>query len=228
MSTTGTRVTDAHFDYIRARTIAEDELLAALRVAAVDAGLPEIHIAAEQGAFLQVLVAATGAREVVEVGTLGGYSAIWMARGLPPEGRVRSIEFEPRHAAFAESWIARSDVAGMIEVHRGDARDVLPRFGDGSADVAFIDADKAGYERYLQECMRILRPGGLLLVDNAFAFGQILDAQPTEEGVETLRAFNDRMAATPGLRALIVPIGDGCWVGVKDRGRGARGRESAS
>lgn len=215
MSSSATVVTDAHFEYLRARTIPEDPFLRELRSAADSAGLPAIHIAPEQGAFLHILVRLAAAREVVEVGTLGGYSAIWMARALPPEGRVRTVEFDPAHANFAEHWIAKSDVAGMVEVHRGDGREVLPGFGDGTADAAFIDADKAGYPIYLRECLRIVRRGGLVMADNAFAFGQLFDEQPTEEGVEHVRRFNDTVAATDGLRAVIAPFGDGCWVGVR-------------
>lgn len=220
MASSGTRVSEAHFEYLRARTTPEDDLLRQLREAAGEAGLPAIHVAPEQGAFLQILVRLSGAREVVEVGTLGGYSAVWMARGLPSDGRVRTIEVDPRHANFAEHWIAKSDVAGMIEVHRGDGRDVLPRFADGSADAAFIDADKIGYPLYLRECLRIVRDGGLIVADNAFAFGQLFDAEPSDPGVPHVRAFNDLVPTIPELRAVIAPFGDGCWVGVKvDPGR---------
>lgn len=217
MANEGSPVTAAHFEYLRARTIREDPLLRELRAAAVAAGLPEIHVAPEQGAFLQILVRLCGAREVVEVGTLGGYSAIWMARGLPPEGRVRTVEVNPAHANFAEHWIARSDVAGMIEVHRGDGREVLPRFAPDSADAAFVDADKAGYPFYLRECLRIVRVGGLIVCDNAFAFGQILDPRPTDPDVPHLRAFNDAMPGIGALAAVIAPLGDGCWVAVRTR-----------
>jgi len=212
-------ISDARWqDYVRARAVPEDAFLRELREAAVAAGIPTINVPPEQGAFLHVLLLAARAVEVVEVGALAGYSAIWMARALPEDGRVRTIEASPHHANFAETWIARSDVAGKIEVHRGDARAVLPRFADASADAAFIDADKAGYPEYLTECLRILRPGGLVIADNAFAFGQLLDDGPVDPDVEHLRRFNDTVAQTPGLRALIVPIGDGCWVGVKTDG----------
>jgi predicted O-methyltransferase YrrM len=211
------RVTEAHFDYLRARTIGEDRFLRELREAAGPAGLPAIHIAAEQGAFLQILVRLCRAREVVEVGTLGGYSAIWIARGLPPEGRVRSIEVNRSHANFAEHWLAKSDVAGMVEVHRGDGREVLPRFAADSADAAFVDADKAGYPFYLRECLRIVRVGGLIVCDNAFAFGQLFDAEPSDPGVPHVRAFNDLVPTLDSLAAVIAPFGDGCWVGVRTK-----------
>jgi caffeoyl-CoA O-methyltransferase len=152
---------------------------------------------------------------VVEVGTLAGYSAIAMARALPREGRVRTIEIETKHADFAERWIARSDVAGKIEVHRGPGAEVLARFAADSADAAFLDADKGSYPIYLKECLRIVRQGGLIMVDNAFAFGQLFDPKPTDREVPAVRAFNEVMAQTHGVHSIIVPFGDGLWVGVK-------------
>jgi len=138
-----------------------------------------------------------------------------LARALPRDGRVRTLEVSDRHADFAERWIARSDVAGRVEVHRGRGADVLPRFGDDSADAAFLDADKASYALYLEQCLRIVRVGGLIAVDNAFAFGQLFDAEPRDRDVPAIRAFNDRLAAEPRLQGVIVPLGDGCWVGTR-------------
>ncbi len=214
MSADSTRVTERHFAYVRERTTQEDQFLRDLKDAARAAGIPAIWIAPEQAALLQILLRLCGAREVVEVGTLAGYSAIAMARALPQGGRVRTLELSEQHADFAERWIARSDVAGRVEVLRGDARRVLPTLADRSADACFLDADKAGYPAYLQECLRIVRPGGLFLVDNAFAFGQLFDEHPTDREVPAVRAFNDPMAAETRLQKVIVPIGDGLWVGV--------------
>jgi predicted O-methyltransferase YrrM len=111
--------------------------------------------------------------------------------------------------------VARSDVAGRVEVHEGAGAAVLPGFADGSADAFFIDADKGGYAGYLREALRILRPRGLVLVDNAFAFGRLFDEGAQDADVAAVRAFNDEMAATPNLESVIVPIGDGLWVGIK-------------
>ena len=218
MSDTSPPVTAEHFRYLAERTTREDRFLADLKRAATAEGIPSIWIAPEQASFMQILLRAARAREVVEVGTLAGYSAIAMARALPPGGRVRTIEISAKHADFAERWIARSDVADRVEVHSGRAVDVLPRFEAESADACFLDADKASYPAYLRESMRILRPGGLVMVDNAFAFGQLLDEHPTDREVGAVRAFNDHVPTVPGLRAVIVPIGDGLWVGVKTGG----------
>jgi len=217
MSSTSTLVTAEHFAYLAARTRREDRFLADLKRAAAEAGIPAIWISPEQASLMQILLKAAGARRVVEVGTLAGYSAIAMARALPPRaagGSLRTIELMQKHADFAAAWIARSDVADRVEVHRGAGADVLATYEAGSADAAFLDADKQGYPVYLEHCLRIVRPGGLILVDNAFAFGQLFDERPTDREVEAVRAFNDRMAATAGLHGIIVPIGDGLWVAV--------------
>jgi predicted O-methyltransferase YrrM len=214
MSDTSTVVTADHFRYVAERTKREDEFLRDLKHDAAAAGIPQIWIAPEQASFMQILLRAAHVREVVEIGTLAGYSAIQMARALPPNGRVRTIELEARHADFAERWIARSDVAGRIEVHRGPGAAVLRTFAADSADAAFLDADKASYPLYLAECLRIVRKGGLILVDNAFAFGELFAGSPRDD-VAAMRAFNDLMARTAGLQSVIVPLGDGLWVGVK-------------
>jgi predicted O-methyltransferase YrrM len=163
---------------------------------------------------MQILLRASGAREVVEIGTLAGYSAIAMARALPENGRVRTIELNEKHAAFAEEWAKRSDVRGKVEVHRGGGMDVLPKFAADSADAAFLDADKSSYGLYLKECLRIVRRGGLIMVDNAFAFGELFAAVPRDKEVEAVKAFNEVMAAETALQGVIVPIGDGLWVAV--------------
>ncbi|MFO1076639.1 MAG: O-methyltransferase [Planctomycetota bacterium] len=216
MSKTSTPVGEALFEFVQRNTIPEDDLLRELRQAALVAGLPEIHIAPEQAAFLQTALAAARAATVVEVGTLGGYSAIAMARGLPAHGRVITHEIEPRHAEFAREWIARSDQRGKIEVRVGDARTTLPRLDAGSADAMFLDADKEGYVAYFEQAMRILRPGGLLFADNVLADGEIADTAADSAKLRGLRAFLARARSTPSLRGVIVPLGDGCYFGVKD------------
>ncbi len=219
MSSESTTVEPRHFEYLAVRTRLDDRFTSTLKAAAVAAGIPRIWIAAEQASFLQVLLASARAREVVEVGTLCGVAAIAMARALPRDGRVRTIEIDAGNAAFAREWIAKSDVAERIEVHEGDARDVLAGFADASADAMFIDADKSGYAQYLDHALRIVRPGGLVLADNALAFGKLLDEvaddDPDAESVAAIRAFNDRIAARADLHSVLVPIGDGMWVGVR-------------
>ena len=199
--------------YLAAHARGDDALLVELKAAASAAGIPPIWIAPEQAAFVELLLRAIGAREVVEVGTLAGYAAIRMARALGKGGRVRTLELSERHAQFAREWIARSDVAERVEVLVGDARASLPRIASASVDACLVDADKGGYAEYLREAARILRPGGLVLVDNAFAFGQLFDEHPTDRDVPVVRAFNELMARSPDFESVIVPLGDGLWVG---------------
>lgn len=208
----------AWVEYIASHTTREDPFLAELKEAADAAGIPRIWVAPEQGAMLQVLLRIAGARRVVEVGTLAGYSAINMARALPADGEVVTIELETLHADFAEQWVARSDVAGKVRVLRGRGSERLPELETGSFDACFIDADKQGYADYLEHCLRLLRPGGLVMVDNAFAFGNLLADGEQESSVHAIRSFNEAMARRSDVQALIVPIGDGCWVGAKIAG----------
>ena len=138
-----------------------------------------------------------------------------MARALPAGGRVRTIEVSQTHAEFARGWIARSDVAERIEVLQGRGLDLLPKFGADSADAIFLDADKKSYPAYLEEGLRIVRRSGLIMADNAFAFGQLFDEDPTDSEASAMKAFNEIMAAEPRVQSVIVPLGDGCWIGVK-------------
>jgi predicted O-methyltransferase YrrM len=215
MSQESTVLTQAHFDYVAAHTRAQDPFLTDLKKTAAREGIPSIAIAPEQASFMQILLRSARVKDVVEVGTLGGYSAISMARALPADGKVKTIEVNANHADFAEAWVEKSDVAGKVEVLRGPGAEVLPTLADHSADAAFLDADKVNYPTYLEECLRIVRPGGLILVDNAFAFGHLLDPEATTESVLAIRAFNDQMAAESRLHGVMVPLGDGLWVATK-------------
>jgi len=221
MSESATPVTPRHQSYLAEHTRGEDAFLADLKRAAQRAGIPAIWISPAQASLMQVLLKLARAERVVEVGTLAGYSAIALARALPSAdagGRLDTIELEPAHASFAEEWIGRSDVADRVRVHRGAGRDVLPRLPDRSADAVFLDADKPGYAAYVQEAKRLLRPGGMLLVDNAFAFGRLFDETADDRDVEAVRTFNDRLAADADFHGSIVAVGDGLWVAVLERG----------
>ena len=215
MSAEPTPITAELIDYIRRHAPPEGPFLRELKDAARAAQIPEIWIGPDQAAFMQILLRLAGAHTVVEVGTLAGVGAITMARALPPDGHLRTLELLDAHADFAEAWIARSDVAGRIEVLRGDARTSLVGLESASADACFIDADKEGYLLYLEQCLRIVRPGGLVMVDNAFAFGEVLDAGSPSAEVRAIQAFNEHVAHLAELQAIIVPLGDGLWVGVR-------------
>ena len=212
MSGSSTVVSRELYDYVALRTHPEDPFLQELKDAAKEAEIPAIWISPEQGAFMEVLLRAARPELIVEVGTLAGYSAICMARALEGDGRLISMEVSSKHAEFAREWIARSDVAGRVEVRHGRGVELLPAVPDGTVDAVFLDADKESYIHYLEEARRILRPGGLLLVDNAFAFGRLLDVECEDPSVLAIRAFNDALAGDEDFDGVMVPLGDGLWV----------------
>tara|TARA_R110002072_G_scaffold225505_3_gene382612 strand:- start:1548 stop:2201 length:654 start_codon:yes stop_codon:yes gene_type:complete len=216
MSNDSSVVTAQHFAYLAERTLGEDAFLGDLKAAARADGIPPIWVAPEQASFLQILVKLTNAKNIVEVGTLAGTTAIHLARAAGKGGRVRTIELSEKHADFARDWVQKSDVADRVEVLTGTGDEHLAAMEDGTIDILLLDADKSGYPGYLKHGMRILRTGGMLLADNAFAFGQLLDENPTDREVGAVRAFNDLVPTVDGLHAVIVPIGDGMWCGVKE------------
>ncbi len=215
MSETSDAIDPRLADYIASHARGDDELLRALKKEAQAQGIPAIWIAPEQAAFQAILLRAARAKRVLEVGTLAGYSAIAMARALPADGELVTLELDPARADFARRWIARANVAARVEVVVGRASEVLPRYADASFDAAFLDADKVSYPLYLRESLRLLRPGGLVLVDNAFAFGELLAEHPRDRETPAVRAFNELMAREERVESVIVPLGDGLWVGVK-------------
>ena len=205
--------------YVRETFAREDVVLAELVRAAAEEGLPDIQVTAEVGKLLQVLARAVGARRVVEVGTLGGYSAIWLARALPPGGRLVTLEISPQRAEFARRWIGRAGLAGTVEVRVGDARSLLPDLEREQAfDMAFIDADKESYAAYLDACLRLLRPGGLITADNVLASpdwkAAVSDPDPQDPIVRGIREFNRRLAADPRLTSIAVQVREGIAVAV--------------
>jgi len=212
----GTPITEPIYEYMVRLFPAEDTLLHDLKEEAKAAEIPEIQISPEQGAFMQVLLQGMGARRVLEVGTLGGYSAIIMARALPEDGKVTTIERDPFRAEFARQQARKAGLEGKIEVLVGAGADVLERelAGSGPYDFAFIDADKPSYVRYLELIYPMMRKGGLIAGDNAVAWGRIADEDTDDPDVRGMQAFNSAMAGHPGLQAAIVPIGDGMCIGV--------------
>lgn len=193
----------------------EDDLLAEVREEMARRDLPMIQVPAATGKLLQVLVAAVGARRVLEIGTLAGYSAIWMARGMAPGGRLVTLDKEEEHAGVARRFLERAGLSDVVEVRVGEARDLLPEVGpDGAWDTVFVDADKESYPLYAEHAARLLRPGGLLLADNALWHGQVVEPDPDETTRAVLR-FNEELAASGDFTATVVPVGDGVMVAVR-------------
>jgi predicted O-methyltransferase YrrM len=207
-------VHDGTSDYLAALFAPEDATLLALREEADRSGLPPISISPDEGRLLQVLLRAVGARRVLEVGTLGGYSAIWMARALPPDGSLLTLEIEPSHAEFARRHLARAGVADRVEVRVGRALELLPALDGERFDAVFLDADKEPLPTYFDWALRLLRPGGLLIADNALWAGRVLDERVDDEATRAVREFNRRLATDPRVTGIVVPTHDGVGIGV--------------
>lgn len=207
-------MSDKAGDYITGLFGAEDELLASLREEADRTGLPPIAISADEGRLLQVLLTAITARRVLEVGTLGGYSAICMARALPADGELISIDINEQHAAFARRYIERAALRPRVEVRVGRALDVLPSLDGERFDAMFIDADKEPLPTYFEWALRLVRPGGLIIGDNALWGGRVYDGDDNDERTRGVREFNRRMAADPRVTGIIVPTHDGVAIAV--------------
>lgn len=200
--------------YVTGLFAAEDAVLARIRARHAEAGLPAIHISPEEGKLLAVLLRAIEATAVLEIGSLGGYSGVWLARALPAIGRLTTIEKDPRHAALARQAFAEAGVAARVRVIEGIALEVLPTLTPGF-DAVFVDADKEPLAQYFEWSMKLLRRGGLLLCDNAFFHGAAVNDADDSAAARGVRAFNALAARDPRLAATIVPVRDGLLVGVK-------------
>lgn len=201
-------------DYIRELFAAEDDALQRIRERHESEHLPAIHISADEGQLLAVLVRAVGARSVLEIGALGGYSGVWIARALPEDGRLTTIECDAHHAAVARQAFAEAGVAHKVELLEGAALEVLPGLTPGF-DAVFVDADKEPLASYYHASMRLLRVGGLLLCDNALLSGRAADPSVTDAEALGVRAFNQLASEDARLAATIIPVRDGLLAGIK-------------
>jgi caffeoyl-CoA O-methyltransferase len=206
---------DATAEYLRARYWEEDDLLRELREDLEQRG-PAIQVSAATGRLLATLVAAAGAQRVLEVGTLFGYSGVWIARALPAGGRLDTLELSDVHADAAEEWFSRAGLGDLVRVRRGPALETLPNL-DGPYDVVFLDAVKSEYVAYADHAVRLLRPGGLLLADNVIWSDRVADPAQTDPDTEGIRRFHERIGSDPELTSTSLPVGDGVSVSVKRR-----------
>lgn len=179
-------------------------------------GLPAISVRPEEGRFLQLLVRACGATKALEIGTLGGYSGIWIARGLAPGGRLITLEKEPLHAEVARQHFTAAGVASQVEIRVGDAHQSLQALAaEGPFDFVFIDAEKPGYPAYFDWALENTRLGGVITAHNALRGGAVLAKGELDEGARAIRAFNQRVAGEPRVISTIFPAGDGTLIAVK-------------
>ncbi|MGO9112409.1 MAG: O-methyltransferase [Thermoguttaceae bacterium] len=181
---------------------------AALEASSV-AGLPDIQVSPNQGKLLHLLARSHGAHSILELGTLGGYSTIWLARALSPGGRLITLEYEPKHAEVARANIARAGLAGIVEIRVGPALETLPQLaaeGRGPFDLIFIDADKEGYPEYLDWALKLSRCGSLIIADNVVRQGAVIDPADDRPDMVAIRRFNERLATDARLTATVFQV----------------------
>ncbi|QBR70629.1 methyltransferase [Beijerinckiaceae bacterium] len=193
--------------YINDMLVPSDAALDAAIEASNKAGLPAISVTPSQGKFLHLLARLQGARRILEIGTLGGYSTIWLARALPPGGSLVTLEMDPRHAEIALSNISRAGLADKVDLRIGRALDTLPRLageGGGAFDLTFIDADKRSIPDYFMFALKLSRRGSLIIVDNVVREGAVVDPENDDPDVLGIRQFNSVLAAEPRVSATAI------------------------
>ena len=199
-------------DALNALFAPEDDALRAALAAGREAGMPTIQISPLQGRLLQVLAAACGARKILEIGALAGYSGIWLARALPADGKLISLEVSEKHAAVARASLERAGVGDRAEVRVGPATETLPALADEAPfDLVFIDADKPGYPTYLDWALKLTRPGSVIVADNCIRGGAPLreSAQSGDDAsIKALGEYDRRIAHDPRLRSVALPLDD--------------------
>lgn len=200
-------------NYIVETLLPGDDALSAAVAKSDEAGLPSIQVSPPQGKFIHLLARIQGARRILEIGTLGGYSTIWLARALPADGKLVTIEIDAKHAEVAISNIERAGLMDKVNVLNGDARDLLPQLEktiDAPFDLTFIDADKASIPFYFESAVRMSRPGSLILVDNVVRDGAVIQEASEDASVQGVRKLNEMMAADSSVTATVIQT-----VGVK-------------
>ena len=193
--------------YLADHLIAKDEVLEAALRDSEAAELPPIQVTALQGKMLQMFARMAGARRILEVGTLGGYSTIWLARALPEGGRLVTLEAAAKHAAVARKNLERAELLGQVELREGPALDTLPKLvaeGVGPFDFIFLDADKENNAAYLQWAVRLARVGTVIVTDNVVREGSVLDASSKDKAVQGTRRFFEAVAAEPHVTATAI------------------------
>lgn len=190
--------------YVIDHLVPEDAVLAEVVATSDAAGLPSIHVSPPLGKLLHLLARIHGARRILEIGTLAGYSTIWLSRALPTDGHLVTLELDAMHAEVARSNLARAGLADHVDVRIGAAIDVLPRLrneGQGPFDLVFVDADKASYPAYFEWALRLSRPGTVLVFDNVVRNGAVIDEGNTDPNVQGVRLLHELVEASPHVDA---------------------------
>lgn len=193
--------------YFSESLLPSDPVLDAALEASTAAGLPAISVSPNQGKFLQMLAEIVGARSILEIGTLGGYSSIWLARGLRAGGRLITLEIDPMHAEVATRNVARAGLAKVVDVRLGSALETLPQLsteGRGPFDLIFIDADKQNIPTYFEWALKLSRPGSLIIVDNVVRDGAVVDADSSDPSVQGVRRFIEMVGSDEGVSGTVI------------------------
>jgi predicted O-methyltransferase YrrM len=219
MSNRTLTLTDGLYDYLLAHSVQEPESLQALRQETAQHPMAQMQIAPEQGQFMALLIQLMGAKKALEVGVFTGYSALWVALALPPEGRLIACDVNRDYTAIAQRYWEQAGVAQKIDLRLAPATETLAHLiAEGqqdSVDFAFIDADKSNYAVYYEQVLQLVRPGGLIAIDNVLWSGRLADPNITDNRTQVLRRLNAALAADPRIRLSLVPIGDGLTLALK-------------
>jgi predicted O-methyltransferase YrrM len=194
-------------EYLNDRLIGNDPALDAAREASAKAGLPDIAVAPNQGKLLHLLARIHGAKNILEIGTLGGYSTIWLARALPADGHLITLEADPKHAQVARANIDQAGFGNVVDLRLGKAIDTLPRLeaeGRGPFDFVFIDADKASMPDYFTWALRLSRPGTVMIFDNVIREGGVVDANSSDPNIQGVRRLNEMLNSEPRVSATCI------------------------
>jgi len=219
MSQRPTVITDDLYDYMLEMSSGEDEFLRELKATAKIAGIPEISISPEQARFMQFYIKSIKAKNILEIGSLAGYSAIAMARALPEGGKLVTVELEEKHYLFTKSKVVEAGLENVIEVVHSSGLKYLKSIENAgmSFDFIFVDADKPNYYKYMIKSLNLLPSGGAFAADNAFAFGFVTDSAPERNpaDVKSIKSFNREFTNYEEFFTALVPVGDGLIIGLK-------------
>jgi len=216
-----THLTDKLYDYLLSVSLRDDRLLRRLRRETARMPMGGMQISREQGQFMGLLVELMGAKKALEVGTFTGYSSLCVARALPADGRLVCCDVSEAFTRIARKYWQEAGVAGKVTLELGPALGTLDRLiagsSAGSFDFAFIDADKPNYRNYYERCLELVRPGGLIAVDNVLWGGRVADARKKDADTKAIRAFNKRLKEDRRILLSVLPLGDGLSLALKRR-----------
>ena len=207
-------------DYLHSVSLREPEILTQLRQETAQHPMGKMQIAAEQGQFMALLVQLIGAKKTLDVGVFTGYSSLVVALALPPDGKAIACEKSEEYAAIARRWWQQAGVADKIDLHIAPAQETLARLlttgQTNTFDFVFIDADKSNYDNYYEQALQLVRPGGLIAIDNVLWSGRVADPQVQDNRTKKIRAFNQKLHQDPRISLSLVPIGDGLTLARKN------------